>query len=319
MFDISLVKYLPKDTKIPFVSLRLIAMALSVLALIGSVFLFSTRNLNYGIDFTGGTVWEFKLDHTPTNDDIEFVRNLGADLDLGNLTVQTITQGDGSEALRVGIRKQPALEGDDNDNRAQQVALDKIQDAVTGKFENVTYLSKQVLGTKVSGELKTKGALAVGLALMMVLIYIWIRFEWQFGAGAVIALAHDVLLTIGMFSLTRLEFNLSIVAAILTIVGYSLNDTVIVYDRIRENLRKFKRRPLEEILNLSINDTLSRTILTSITTLLALFALYFFGGSGLHGFAFAMIWGVFVGTYSSIFVASPVLMLLGVKRSGTQK
>jgi len=161
--------------------------------------------------------------------------------------------------------------------------------------------------------------MAVILALMMVLIYIWFRFEWQFGLGAVVALAHDVILTIGVFSLTELEFNLSIVAAILTIVGYSLNDTVIVYDRIRENLRKFKKKPLDEVLNLSINDTLSRTILTSMTTMLALVALYVWGGTGLHGFAFAMIWGVFVGTYSSIFVASPVLLLLGVNRTGPQK
>ena len=171
----------------------------------------------------------------------------------------------------------------------------------------------------MSGELKVKGALAVGLALFMVLGYIWVRFEWQFGLGAVLALAHDVTLTIGVFSLTQLEFNLSIVAAILTIVGYSLNDTVIVYDRIRENLRKFKKMPLPEVLNLSINDTLSRTIMTSMTTLLALISLYIWGGPGLNGFAFAMIWGVMVGTYSSIFVASPLLMLLGVNRSGTQK
>jgi len=148
----------------------------------------------------------------------------------------------------------------------------------------------------------------------MVLAYIWFRFEWQFGLGAVIALFHDVLLTIGVFSLTQIEFNLSIIAAILTIVGYSLNDTVIVYDRIRENLRKYKTKPLPEVLNLSINDTLSRTILTSMTTLLALVALYILGGAGLRGFSFAMIWGVFVGTYSSIFVASPLLLLLKLKR-----
>jgi preprotein translocase SecF subunit len=166
----------------------------------------------------------------------------------------------------------------------------------------------------VSGELRTKGALAVGLALLMVLAYIWFRFEWQFGLGAVVALFHDVIITIGVFSLTQIEFNLSIIAAILTIVGYSLNDTVIVYDRIRENLRKYKKMPMPEVLNLSINDTLSRTILTSMTTLLALVALYFLGGEGLRGFSFAMIWGVFIGTYSSIFVASPLLLLLKLKR-----
>jgi len=156
--------------------------------------------------------------------------------------------------------------------------------------------------------------MSVGLALLMVLGYIWFRFEWQFGLGAVLALAHDVILTIGVFSLTQIEFNLTIIAAILTIVGYSLNDTVIVYDRIRENLRKFKKMPLPDVLNISINDTLSRTILTSMTTLLALVALYVLGGSALKGFSFAMIWGVFVGTYSSIFVASPLLLALKLKR-----
>ena len=319
MLDISLVKYLPKGTKIPFISMRWIAMALSIVGIIGSIFLFSTKNLNYGIDFTGGTVWQFHLEEDPTDTQREYIRGLGEELGLGSLSIQTITTAEKVEALRVGIPKQAAGEGEDNDNRAQQEALAAVQAAVTEKFGEVETLSVQVLGSKVSGELKTKGALAVILALGMVLIYIWIRFEWQFGLGAVVALAHDVMLTIGLFSLTALEFNLSIVAAILTIVGYSLNDTVIVYDRIRENLRKFKSKPLGDVLDMSINDTLSRTIMTSVTTMLALLALYIWGGAGLHGFAFAMIWGVLVGTYSSIFVASPVLMLLGVKRSGTQK
>ena len=319
MLDISLVKYLPKGTKIPFISMRWIAMVLSIVGIIGSIFLFSTKNLNYGIDFTGGTVWQFHLEEDPTDAQREYIRGLGEELGLGGLSIQTITTAEKVEALRVGIPKQAAGEGEDNDNRAQQEALAAVQAAVTEKFGEVETLSVQVLGSKVSGELKTKGALAVILALGMVLIYIWVRFEWQFGLGAVVALAHDVMLTIGLFSLTALEFNLSIVAAILTIVGYSLNDTVIVYDRIRENLRKFKSMPLGDVLDLSINDTLSRTIMTSVTTMLALLALYIWGGAGLHGFAFAMIWGVLVGTYSSIFVASPVLMLLGVKRSGTQK
>ncbi len=319
MFDISLVKFLPKGTKIPFISMRWIAMALSIVGIIGSIFLFSTKNLNYGIDFTGGTVWQFHFEEDPTDAQREYIRGLGEELGLGSLSIQTITTAEKIEALRVGIPKQAAGEGEDNDNRAQQEALLAVQAAVTEKYGKVEDLSVQVLGSKVSGELKTKGALAVILALGMVLIYIWVRFEWQFGLGAVVALAHDVMLTIGLFSLTALEFNLSIVAAILTIVGYSLNDTVIVYDRIRENLRKFKSMPLGDVLDLSINDTLSRTIMTSVTTMLALLALYIWGGAGLHGFAFAMIWGVLVGTYSSIFVASPVLMLLGVKRSGTQK
>ncbi len=316
MKDIALIRYLPKDTKIPFVNLRAVAGVLSILAIIASVFLFTTKGLNYGLDFKGGTVWEFHLDDDPTDQQIEDIRRIGNSLGLGDVAMQTITQANGTEAIRLSIPKQPALEGDDSDDKAQQAALAKVRTAIgeafpsTQKQENT--LSVQALGTKVSGELREKGILAVVIALAMVLIYIWVRFEWQFGLGAVVALFHDVTLTIGMFSLTQLEFNLSIVAAILTIVGYSLNDTVIVYDRIRENLRKYKKMPIADVLNLSINDTLSRTIMTSITTLLALFALYMFGGPGLNGFAFAMIWGIFVGTYSSIFVASPILMLLGL-------
>ncbi len=325
MFDISLVRHLPKNTTIPFLKVRMVAAVLSLLAIIASIFLFTTKNLNYGLDFKGGTVWEFHLDESPTDAQLTSIRALGPKLDMGELGIQTIGQSDKDkvQAIRLSVSKQPALEGDDNDDRAQQVALSAIQTAVVDMFPEVAKtentLSVQVLGTKVSGELKRKGAMAVILALMMVLLYIWFRFEWQFGLGAVAALAHDVILTIGVFSFTALEFNLSIVAAILTIVGYSLNDTVVVYDRIRENLRKFKKKPLQDVLNLSINDTLSRTIMTSVTTMMALLALYIWGGPGLHGFAFAMIWGVFVGTYSSIFVAAPILLLLGVNRKGPQK
>ncbi len=316
MKDISLLRYLPENSNVNFMKLRIVAMILSVLAIIASIFLFINKGLNYGLDFKGGTVWEFHLKDNPTHDDMEEFRKLGPKLGLGELAIQTIAQsGAGKvEAIRLSIPKQPALEGDDNDDRAQQVALKKVQDAVMQGHEGVVTLSVQSLGTKVSGELRTKGIIAVVLALLMVLLYIWFRFEWQFGAGAVLALFHDVILTIGVFSLTQIEFNLSIVAAILTIVGYSLNDTVIVYDRIRENLRKFKKMPLLQLLNRSLNDTLSRTIMTSMTTLLALFSLYLWGGAGLKGFAFAMIWGVFVGTYSSVFVAAPLLQLLGVDK-----
>jgi preprotein translocase SecF subunit len=218
--------------------------------------------------------------------------------------------------VRIGIPLQ--TETEETGAAAQQLAMQKAQAALVENIEGFKVpegiRSQESVGSQVSGELRKKGALAVGLALLMVLLYIWFRFEWQFGMGAVAALFHDVILTIGVFSLTQIEFNLSIIAAILTIVGYSLNDTVIVYDRIRENLRKYKKMPLPDVLNLSINDTLSRTILTSLTTLLALTALYVLGGQGLRGFSFAMIWGVFVGTYSSIFVASPLLMALKLKR-----
>ncbi|MEM1314400.1 MAG: protein translocase subunit SecF, partial [Pseudomonadota bacterium] len=186
--------------------------------------------------------------------------------------------------------------------------------ALSAEIPGIEFRRVEVVGPKVSGELIVAGALAIGLAVAAVLFYIWLRFEWQFSLGAVAALVHDVILTIGVFSLVRLEFNLSIIAALLTIVGYSLNDTVVVFDRVRENLRKYKQKSLTEVLNLSVNETLSRTVMTSVTTLLALLSLYFLGGEVIRGFTFAMIWGVVVGTYSSIFVAAAVLLWLGVKR-----
>ena len=314
MKDISLVKLMPKEPRVPFINMRVVAAILSVIALIASVFLFTTRGLNYGIDFTGGTVIELDFGQET---DLELVRTAVGEMGFDGATFQGITPpleaNKDYEFIRVGIPLQPETE-ETGGSEAQQRALRTIEVGLTEKVGKFEVYSQDVVGSKVSGELRTKGMLAVGLALLMVLAYIWFRFEWQFGLGAVIALFHDVLLTIGVFSLTQIEFNLSIIAAILTIVGYSLNDTVIVYDRIRENLRKYKTKPLPEVLNLSINDTLSRTILTSLTTLLALVALYILGGAGLRGFSFAMIWGVFVGTYSSIFVASPLLLLLKLKR-----
>ncbi len=313
MKDISLVRLLPMEPKVPFISLRKIAAVLSILALIASVFLFTSRNLNYGIDFTGGTVLEIDTGATPELDKIRPILN---GLGMGDMGLQNIRPPLDStvdhDFVRITIPLQPETEEDGA--ATQQIALEKVKDTLRNEVSDFTVRNQGVVGSKVSGELREKGILAIVLALGMVLLYIWFRFEWQFAVGAVLALFHDVLLTIGVFSLTQLEFNLSIIAAILTIVGYSLNDTVIVYDRIRENLRKYKKMPLPEVLNLSINDTLSRTILTSMTTLLALVALYILGGEGLRGFSFAMIWGVFVGTYSSIFVASPLLLLLKLRR-----
>lgn len=317
MKDISLVRLLPKEPNVPFINVRMFATALSVLAIIASIFLFSTRGLNYGIDFTGGTMIEIDTGSEP---DLAKIRSVITEAGFPGASVQGIAPSQTAEQphdlVRIGIPLQP--ETDETGVLAQQIAMQTAQQALVNNVDGFVIpdgiRSQESVGSQVSGELRTKGALAVGLALMMVLAYIWFRFEWQFGLGAVIALFHDVILTIGVFSLTQIEFNLSIIAAILTIVGYSLNDTVIVYDRIRENLRKYKKMPMPEVLNLSINDTLSRTILTSMTTLLALIALYFLGGDGLRGFSFAMIWGVFVGTYSSIFVASPLLIMLNLKR-----
>ena len=331
MFDISMVKVLPMKPRVPFIKMRIIAGIISIVAVLASLFLFFTEGLNYGIDFKGGSVVQFTVDEMP---DLEAIRKAGNALDIGSVQVQTISLSDGDKS---GVRfsyplqdpKEP-FEGSESeialkDAALQQETLTRVQTMLETEFgiprvkiddegvEQVN-MSASVIGSKVSGELRTKGMIAVVASLAMVLLYIWIRFEWQFALGAVMALAHDVALTLGVFELFQIEFNLAIVAAILTIVGYSLNDTVIVYDRIRENLRKYKKMLLPDVLNLSINDTLSRTIMTSVTTLLALLSLYILGGEGLRGFSFAMIWGVFVGTYSSIFVASPLLLLLGVKR-----
>jgi len=294
------IGFVPEGTNIPFLSLRTIAFILSGLAIIASIALFSSRGLNYGIDFIGGTSIEIRHKGGPA--DIGDIRSKVGALNFGDVQVQQFN--DPRDVLvRIELQK--------GGEEANQVALDKIKKALGEAYE---FRNTEVVGPTVSQELTRPGLLAVLTAIFVVLIYIWLRFEWQFSLGAVIALIHDVILTIGIFSLLQLEFTLSIIAALLTIVGYSLNDTVVVYDRVRENLRKFKKMDLAELLNLSINNTLSRTILTSVTTLIALFALFFFGGEVIRGFVFAMIWGVVVGTYSSIFIAAPVLLLLGVKR-----
>ena len=237
-----------------------------------------------------------------------------ADLDLGDVQVQEISdpgkviEGDTTSTVVVRINQQS------DEPKIHREAVNGASTAITSTIEGAKILAEDTVGAKVSGELVTAGVLAVVLAIGGVLVYIWLRFEWQFSVGAVVALTHDVALTIGVFSLLGLEFNLSIIAAILTIVGYSLNDTVVVYDRMRENLRKYKKMLLPELIDLSLNETLARTLMTSLTTLLALIALYVLGGPVMQGFTFAMIWGVLVGTYSSIFVASPILEYLGVKR-----
>ena len=324
MKDISLVKILPVEPRVPFIKGRMIAGVLSIIAVIASLFLFITKGLNYGLDFTGGVVTVVDFGEEPPADVQNYVQAR-----FDGSQVQNISQPAGSpvtyDYLRISlplqVEEDETAETDEAESRerqtdAQQVAQAALLDALTEEYGDVRVDATETVSGKVSGELRRKGLIAVVLALGLVLAYIWFRFEWQFGAGAVIALLHDVILTLGVFELFQIEFNLAIIAAILTIVGYSLNDTVIVYDRIRENLRKYKKMPLAEVINISINDTLSRTILTSVTTLLALLSLYILGGPGLRGFSFAMIWGVIVGTYSSIFVASPLLLVLKLQRGG---
>ena len=326
-------KLIPDQTNIPFTSWRMIAFAFSAVLLAISIGLVVTQGLNLGVDFKGGVTVEVS-DTQPI--DPQAVREAVGALGLGDPQVQSIESLDGATSgVVVTIQRQeadaqitPVNAGDanpgadasitpegDKAESIQFVALDNVKAAlITLLGEDATFQREEVVGPTVSGELIQAGITAVILAIGMMLIYIWLRFEWQFSVGAILALAHDITLTLGVFALVRIEFNLPIIAALLTIVGYSMNDTVVVYDRVRENLRKYKKKPLAELLNLSINETLTRTVMTSVTTLLALIALYVLGGEVLRGFTFAMIWGVIVGTYSSVFVASPLLLILGVKR-----
>lgn len=296
----ALLRLVPENTSIPFMGVRRGAMALSSLLVVGSILAFLFFGLNLGIDFRGGTLIEIKTLEGPA--DIGEIRQTLGQLNLGDVEVQEFGAPDD-----VLIR----IEEQEGGERAQQAVVDKVKTVIPEEL--VEYRRVEVVGPRVSGELAQAGTIAVLVALAAVLIYIWIRFEWHFATGAIIATVHDVIITIGMFSILQLEFGLSSIAAILTIVGYSLNDTVVVYDRVRENLRKYKKKPLQDLLDLSVNNTLSRTILTSVTTLLALFSLFIFGGEVIRSFTFAMIWGVFIGTYSSIFIAAPILIMLNLR------
>ncbi len=300
MFRLRLV---PADTRIPFLGMRKTAFGLSGLMILLSVVMLVVSGLNFGIDFRGGTLLEVK---TPGPANLAQMRSALSGLGLGEVALQEFGAADD---VLIRVERQPG------DSTAQQRAVEIIKEALAVEIgAGIDYRRVEFVGPKVSGELVRDGTLALVGALVCMLIYIWFRFEWQFSIGAVAALAHDVILTFGFFAVTGLEFNLSIIAAILAIIGYSMNDTVVVYDRVRENLRKYKKLSLTDLLNQSINETLSRTTMTSITTLLALGALAIFGGAVISGFTLAMIWGVVVGTYSSVFVAAPLLMYFGVRR-----
>ncbi|MEG9861386.1 MAG: protein translocase subunit SecF [Parvularculales bacterium] len=304
------VKLVPDQTAIVFIRYRRLAFIVSGMLLLASMALFFTKGLNYGIDFRGGTMIEIGTDGPA---DIADLRNRVGNLGLGDVQVQQF--GEPTDVL-IRVEEQTGGVGAEaiGADTGGQGGIDVV-DTLRGMLgDTVEYRRVEVVGPKVSGELIQSGVIAVLVAVFLVLIYIWIRFEWQFSVGAIAALIHDVALTIGIFCLLQLEFNLSIIAAILTIVGYSLNDTVVVYDRIRENLRKYKKKDLSELIDLSVNQTLSRTVMTSVTTLIALLSLYILGGEVIRGFTFAMIWGVVIGTYSSVFIASPILLMLDIKR-----
>ncbi|MEO1459803.1 MAG: protein translocase subunit SecF, partial [Pseudomonadota bacterium] len=269
---------------------------------IAAVLLTAVLGLNFGIDFRGGTMIEAR---TVEAADLGEVRAAVTALDLGDVAVQSF--GSDRDVL-VRVEEQT------NTGDERMAVAEAVGDALVEAIPGTEIRRVEVVGPKVSGELLQAGILAITLAVAAVLVYIWLRFEWQFGVGAVVALVHDVGLTIGIFALLGIEFNLAIIAALLTIVGYSLNDTVVVYDRVRENLRKYKKMELSDLLDLSVNETLSRTLMTSLTTLVALLALFLLGPAVIQGFTFAMIWGVLIGTYSSIFIAAAMLLAMNVKR-----
>ncbi len=231
-------------------------------------------------------------------------------MDFGEVNVTEVSDDTGQGRHLVLMRL--GITGDDPDS--QQAVITEVRSALTAEWPDIQFLQVDSVGAKVSGELVVDGVLAVVLSFIGIMIYVWLRFEWQFALGAVASLVHDAILVVGLFAVTQMEFNLTIVAAILTVIGYSINDTVVVFDRVREVLRKYKKMPLAEVLNLALNETLSRTVMTSSTTLIALLAIYFFGGPVVEGFAAAVIFGVLIGTYSSIYVASAVVLYFGVRR-----
>ena len=293
------VRLIPDDTKYPFMRWSRFGFFVSGILCAASIILFATVGLRYGIDFKGGSVITIR---TQAPAQLDQLRSELSALNLGAVELQQY--GSPNDVL---IRLEAQTGGD----QAEQTAQKKVREALGSTVE---IRSTETVGAKVSEELTQQATGAVMLSIFFVLFYLWVRFEWQFALGAVMSLLHDVTLSIGLFCLIRLEFNLTIIAAILTIIGYSLNDTVVVFDRIREYLRRYKSVGLADLIDLSINSVLPRTVLTSMATMMALLALYFFGGEVIRGFAFAMIWGVVVGTYSSIFIASPVMILLGTKR-----
>ncbi len=301
------LKLVPSETKIDFFSFARITFGASIAAVIASVILFFVIGLNFGIDFRGGTTIRTDSQQPVVVSDY---RAAIEQLSLGDVSVTQVFDPTKPDQNVAQVR----IEAQEGEEAISIAAIEAVKGALKELDPQMTFPQVESVGPKVSGELIQTAVIAVLLAIAAVLFYIWLRFEWQFSVGAVAALVHDIILTIGIFSLLQIKFDLAIIAALLTIVGYSLNDTVVVFDRVRENLRKYKKRDLTEVLNLSINETLSRTVMTSVTTLIALISLYVLGGDVIRGFVFAMIWGVIVGTYSSVFVASFILSKLGVKR-----
>jgi preprotein translocase subunit SecF len=294
-----LLRIVPDNTKFDFMRFRRISFPISAVLSILAIFLYFFHGLNFGIDFVGGTLMEVQSKGGPAN--LAKMRETVSGLGLGEVQLQQF--GAPTDVL-VRVAQQPGGEG------AQQAAVAKIRQALG---DSVEYRRVEVVGPRVSTELLAYGTIGLVVAILAILVYLWFRFEWQFALGAMIANVHDIVLTIGFMSITQIDFDLTSIAALLTILGYSLNDTVVIYDRIRENLRRYRRMPMPDLLNSSINSTLSRSIVTHVTVTLALLALFLFGGHAIHSFTATMMFGVvLVGTYTSIFIAAPILIYLGV-------
>jgi preprotein translocase subunit SecF len=294
-----LLRIVPDDTKFDFMRFRRISFPASALLSMLAIFLYFFHGLNFGIDFVGGTLMEVQSKSGPAN--LSQMRTTLNGLGLGDVQLQQF--GAPTDVL-LRLAQQPG--GD----AAQQVAVGKVRQALG---DSVEYRRVEVVGPRVSTELLAYGTIGLVLAILSILIYLWFRFEWQFALGAMIANVHDIVLTIGFMSVTQIDFDLTSIAALLTILGYSLNDTVVIYDRIREMLRRYKRISMAELLNVSVNATLSRSIITHVTVTLALLALLLFGGNAIHSFTATMMFGVvLVGTYTSVFIAAPILIYLGV-------
>ncbi|MFQ8433006.1 protein translocase subunit SecF [Amaricoccus sp. W119] len=301
------LRLVPDNTRIDFFRYMRFWLAVSILGILGSFASIAVFGLNYGVDFRGGTLI---MAATPEEHDVAEFRGLLTELDVGDVGVTTASDTTGAGRHVVLMRL--GVTGEDATNQREVIA--QVQAALDQAFPGISYLQVDTVGAKVSDELVLDGVLAVLLSVIGIMFYIWIRFEWQFGLGAAASLLHDAIVVVGLFSLFQMEFDLTIVAAVLTVLGFSINDTVVVFDRVREVLRKYKRMPLVEVLNLAFNETLSRTVMTVLTTMLALLAILIFGGPTVRGFSVAVILGIVIGTYSSIYVASAVVLWFGVKR-----
>ena len=297
-------KLIPDNTNIRFLRWRNPAISLSILVIIASLALVGWKQFNYGVDFVGGQMIRISFSQPANHDDLRTRVNA---LGMGDASIQQF-----GKPTDVAIRL-PLPAGAEADEALANAAAEKVKAAVRANYPDAKFQSVDTVSGKVSGELLRTGLISLALAMLGISLYIWFRFEWQFGVGALFALFHDVAITLGFFALTRLEFNLNVVAALLTIIGYSLNDTIIVYDRIRENLRKYRKMDMEALLDLSVNETLSRTIVTSFSLILTLTILLIFGPEVIFGFTAAMLLGIFIGTFSSVYVSAPILIWLKVK------